>query len=389
MPKKPLHRKIVVTGGGTGGHIMPALAVAEALQKAEWQVTFIGSQTGPEEDAAKQAGLRFIGIQAGKLRRYFDFRNLTDIFRVIIGFFQARAILAKLKPAAVFSKGGYVSVPVVYAAAFLEIPVVIHESDAVMGLANRLVADRADLICTGFPIDFFDQYRHSPQHNHYPDQRTQLRFTGTPVRSIFLVKQSNHAELLQQFGFNGRRPVVLIMGGSQGAQPINRLIFDSLKNHLEHYQIIHLTGLFDISMARKQRMGLTATLQRRYQPFSYLTDELPAAMSLADVVITRASASVLAELALLGKPLIAIPLPNAAGDHQRTNAAVLSQKDAAIVLEQNELTPEKLVIQVTQLLKDKERRRQLHQAIQTFASPDAARIIAELVGNIAAPPAFD
>lgn len=365
-------RPIVITGGGTGGHITPALAVADALKARGQRVIFIGSQSGPEGKLVKAAGYQFYGIQAGKLRRYWSLENIVDFFRVGIGWLQARNLLARLKPSVVFAKGGYVSVPVAYAAAFLEVPVVAHESDVVMGLANRLVMKKAEVICTGFPLK---QYPVSLQ--------PKLHFTGNPIRRIFQEPIGEESVWRKKLKLIEKVPTLLILGGSQGAHTINQLIIDQLERYLADYQIFHLTGARDLNWAQSAKAKLPANLKKRYQPYGFVDKELPAIMRLADLVIARSSASVLSELAFLGRPTMLIPLPSAASDHQRANAQVFAKKGAAVVLEETELTAEDLFAKVAGLMDDKAERTSLSRAIRFFSSPAAADLIADQVLSVA------
>lgn len=357
---------IAVVGGGTGGHVAPALAVAEALRMAGHKVVFIGSATGPEKKIVGEHKLPFYGIQAGKLRRYFDLQNIVDAFRVLIGLWQAYWLLRHLQPAALFSKGGYVAVPVIYAADFLTIPIVAHESDAVMGLANRLATAKARRICTGFPV------------NNYPVRlQRRLRFTGNPVRQIFR-RRFAIPKLITKYGLNPKLPIVLVTGGSQGSQSINQLIFDLLNEGLRELQIIHLTGVNHLEAAEAVRNQLPKPLQKRYLIFDHVGESMAELLAMATIVISRAGGAI-SELATMGKAVILIPLPTAASDHQRANATILKKARAAIVLEEGKLHGYKLLKQIRDLLDDKEQLQQLRHNITYFRSPKAAQLIAETV----------
>ncbi len=360
--------RVVVAGGGTGGHITPALAVAESLKKLDCQVTFIGSLAEADSELVKGSGFTYHGIQAGKLRRYFSWQNVPDFFRVGIGFLQARSLLSRLKPDVVFTKGGYVSVPVAYAAAFLEIPVVAHESDVVMGLANRLVSTKAELVCTGFPVS-----------DYLEPLRSKLRFTGNPIRELFSKRPSARSVTLHRLNFTPSLPVVLVMGSSQGALPINELLQGELEKNVAEWQIIHLTGPNHLEAAEAARELLPTHLAKHYRPFDFVGEELLDYLAIADLVVSRSSASSLAECAALGKAMILIPLPSAASDHQRLNAQIYAQHQAALVYEQDRLTPAKLHSVIADLLKSKEKRKELSRSIKQFSSPKAADLIAELV----------
>lgn len=356
---------IAIVGGGTGGHITPALAVAEVLKK-DHIIWFVGSSNGPEGEIIRRLHYPFYGIAAGKLRRYASWDNVVDLFRVAFGFFQSLGLFIRQRPDVLFAKGGYVTVPAVYAAALIGIPVVAHESDVVMGLANRLVFSKAKIMCTGFP------------ESAYPAAiRTKLRFTGNPVRSIFRQGIPTKLETMRELDFSLRRPVVLILGGSQGAQPINTLIWSRLPELLELTQVIHLTGSSHYKEAVSVYDHLSPKLQKRYQPFGFVGEELPAYMAVADIVISRASANVTAELAALRKPMILLPLPGAAADHQRANARLYKKKQAAVVVEEVGLTSQQLIAAVARLLDDSEKRAELSKAVRLFDSPQAAQLIAD------------
>ncbi len=368
MARKLGATRIIIAGGGTAGHVAPALAVADELVKQGCQVAFIGSIAGPEGELVEQAGYQFFAIQAGKLRRYLDWQNISDIFRTIAGFWQARSLLIQYRPSVVFAKGGYVSVPVAFAAHWLRIPVVAHESDVVIGLANWLIAEKAQLICTGFPVAVYPGLLHS-----------KLLYTGSPVRKIFLNPQKDLTPALKQFQLKKGRPLITVIGGSQGAQPINHLIFEILPQLLTRYQVLHLVGPAHIEAAEIKKGSLPPQLQPYYRPEAYIGEELASLLTAADIVISRAGANTLAELAILGKPTIIIPLPSAASDHQRANAQVFAKKKAAVVLEQDGLTGPQLLKKIEELMADKEGRAYLSRAIKGLSSPQSAKIIAEAI----------
>lgn len=367
--------RIVITGGGTGGHIMPALAVAEELRQAGHTVMFIGSSHGPERELVEAQGLEFYGIEAGKLRRYFDWQNFVDSFRVVVGVLQAGLILSRLKPDAIFAKGGYVSVPVAYAASWLGIPVVAHESDAVMGLANRLVSRSAEVVCTGFPV------------STYPATlRAKLRFTGNPVRQLVTQKLSTKAELYKKYSLDPKRPTLLFMGSSQGAHPINELVVSALTDLLADWQVIHLAGPADAAWVVEVKAKLPAESKSYYLPYGFVGEDLPELLVLADLVFSRASANSVAELAALGKATVLIPLPSAASDHQRANAKVIAKQEGSIVVEQSELSSNKLVKLIKKLLADEDQLKALRRNIKAFYSPQAPKLIAEAVVEVASKP---
>lgn len=360
--------KIVIVGGGTGGHIMPALAVADSLREAEHEVHFLGSLHGLEATLVKAQGYPFHGISAGKLRRYADWRNLLDILKIKIGFFQSWRILSLLHPDVIFTKGGYVALPVVYAASLLHIPVVAHESDAKMGLANRLTARAASIICTGFPAE------------NYPLKlQSKIRFTGNPVRAIFRSTLLSLSLLRKKYKFASGKPIVLFLGGSQGAHVLNRLVIKGLANSLRQWQIIHITGSTDFAWACAAAEDLSQVLEKDYHHYSFVDTELPDFMALADFVVTRSSANIVAELAALRKPVALIPLPSAANDHQRANAAILRRHKAALVWEESELNPAVLISRVNKILAAPLKRHSLACALSEF---DRQNAVAEIVTAI-------
>jgi UDP-N-acetylglucosamine--N-acetylmuramyl-(pentapeptide) pyrophosphoryl-undecaprenol N-acetylglucosamine transferase len=370
MKKSSNKLRIAIVGGGTGGHITPALAVAEQLRQHH-RVWFIGSAHGPEGKIIKDAGYVFRSIQAGKLRRYFSLENFIDSFRILIGFVQAWIMLERYRPDAIFAKGGYVTVPVVYAASFLNIPVVAHESDVVMGLANRLVFHKATMICTGFPVASYTKALQSKLH-----------FTGNPIRNLFRQKLPDRTQVLKKLGLSNSRPVVLMLGGSQGALPINQLLWEQLEIALESFQLIHLTGVDHIGAALDMQAKLPVRLRKRYLPYGYANDELIDYMTAADIVVSRGSANVLTELTAVKKPTIIIPLPHAASDHQRANARLFKKKGAAVVLEEIGLTSSQLLRSIEALLNDRAKQRHISQAMQLFYSPNAAKLIAETIVRV-------
>ena len=304
-------KKIVLTGGGTAGHVTPNLALLPYLQKAGCEISYIGSKNGIEKQLIEEVGLPYMGIETGKLRRYFDPKNFSDPFRVIKGFREARKFLKSIKPDVVFSKGGYVSVPVVKAAASLRIPCIIHESDLTPGLANKLCFSSAKKICCNFPETI----------PHLPAAKAVL--TGTPIReSLF---HGDRVKGLSLCEFDESKPVLLIIGGSQGAQSVNESIRYNLDALMESFQIIHICG-----KGKRDNMRLT---MQGYKQFEYVKDELPDLFAAADVVISRAGANAICELLALEKPNILVPLPTAQsrGD-QLLNAESFEKQGYSVVV---------------------------------------------------------
>lgn len=306
--------RIILAGGGTAGHVLPLIEIARELKKRGHKVIYIGSGN-PERRLVKI--VKFKQIQSGKWRRYFSLQNFIDILKVCVGIFQARSIIKRLKPNAVLIKGGYVSLPVVIGSYLTNIPLYAHESDVVLGWANGLAAYFARTIFVGFPVD------------NYPVKlRSKMIYTGTPVRT-----NHSHASV-KQFGFSKNLPIVLVTGGSQGARGINELVFGGLKDLLQTYQIIHITGSHDFNRAIEARNRLPFHLKDRYSVYKFLEEDFMDGLKVADVVITRGGATSLAEIASMKKRAIVVPLPTAASDHQRKNAEVYQKLYGFSILEQ-------------------------------------------------------
>ena len=325
-------KRIVLTGGGTAGHVTPNLALIPPLQKQGWEVHYIGSEDGIERTLVKDLpGVTYHCIAAGKLRRYADVRNLTDPFRVIKGVGQSARLLGRIKPDIVFAKGGFVSVPVVYGAKLHGVPVLIHESDMTPGLANRLSVPFAKrLLCT-FP----EAARLAGKKGLH---------VGTPLRpELFSGKREAGLRL---FGLKDDRPVLMVVGGSTGAQAINRALRAALPQLLECFQVLHLCG--------KGNLDVSLEGTPRYCQKEYLTDEMPHAYAAADLLVSRAGSNTLSEILALNKPSLLIPYPKAAsrGD-QILNAQSFEQRGLARVLYQEDMTPEVLAARVVEVYKER------------------------------------
>ena len=321
-------KKIVLTGGGTAGHVTPNMALIPALKEAGYDISYIGSYEGIEKRLITDMGIYYSGVATGKFRRNLDPKNFTDLFRVIKGYREAKEILRRNRPDILFSKGGFVSVPVVRAAAKLKIPIIIHESDVSMGLANRLCAPGATKICCNFPEAL----------DHLPAGKAVL--TGTPIRAELFEGDAAAGKAL--CGFDDSKPVLMIIGGSQGAAAVNQAVRDALPKLLPDFQICHLCG--------KDKMDNLLLTTPGYKQFEYITNELKDLFAMADIVISRAGANAICELLALKKPNILIPLPTAAsrGD-QLQNAESFRQQGFSIVLDQDDLSTKYLVEKVHEL----------------------------------------
>lgn len=315
-------KKIVLTGGGTAGHVTPNMALIERLREADYEISYIGSYNGIEKGLIENMGITYYGISSGKLRRYFDLKNFSDPFKVLKGIREAKTLMKKLKPDVVFSKGGFVSVPVVLAAASRKIPVVIHESDMTPGLANRLSIPKATKVCCNF----------SETMNYLPEGKAV--HTGTPLRRELFTGDASKGR--QFCGFTDAKPVILVVGGSTGAAAINNAIRDLLPTLLLKYNIIHLCGKGKTDEKYNNIEG--------YCQFEYISDELKDLFALADLVISRAGANAVSELLALKKPNILIPLSEAAsrGD-QILNADSFEKDGYSYVIREEAVTNETLL----------------------------------------------
>ena len=338
--------KIALTGGGTLGHVIPALTVMEKIREEDKDADFlfIGSTKEKEKSAVLSHGIRFYPVSSGKLRRYFSFENLTDVFRIMRGFFQARKILKKERPDVLFSKGGFVSVPVVAAAHTLGIRCITHESDMTLGLANRINAKFSEFVCLGFDTGVYKDSRYV--------------FTGNPVRK----------ELTGIKRIKGERKLILVLGGSQGAVEINRLIYDSLDEILPLADVYHQAGVHgDFSVKREG-----------YTQVEFIGDELPSLFSRATLCISRAGAGAVSELGGAGVPMFLIPLGRGAsrGD-QIDNAAYAEALGKAWVLKEGS----SFISQLSDILTDDERLLKMEASPWPMDGDGSAAAIAALIMN--------
>lgn len=325
--------KIVLTGGGSAGHVTPNLALIPRLLQAGWDIDYIGGVDGMERGLIEPVeGVRYHGIATGKLRRYFDVKNFTDPFRVIKGIGQAASLMGKIRPNVVFAKGGFVSVPVVYAAKMRGIPVVLHESDMTPGLANKLCTPMAKAVCTSFA----ETARHIKRGVH----------TGTPFREELFTGKREAAR--RRFGFTENKPLLLVTGGSQGAAAINDAVRGALPELLKTFDILHLCGKGKLDESKKDTPG--------YVQVEYLSEGMNDAYAATDLVLSRAGSNTICELLALRKPHLLIPYPAAGGGSrgdQIVNAQSFQQKGYSQVLEQAALTPQTLAEALMRTWKDR------------------------------------
>ncbi|MCF7856503.1 undecaprenyldiphospho-muramoylpentapeptide beta-N-acetylglucosaminyltransferase [Candidatus Gracilibacteria bacterium] len=351
--------KIVFTGGGTGGHVIPNLVIIEKIRQlaGHAQLFYIGSKNGIERKLAEKAGVKFYGIQTGKLRRYLDWQNIVDAVKIPIGITQAIHRLLKIKPDVIFSKGGFVSVPVAIAAGILRIPLIIHESDLTPGLATRITAKFAKKICLSFPTT-------------HPGNKTQI--TGNPVRPV------GDATVGRKFlKFENKKPIVLIAGGSSGAVFLNLLLEKSIFEIEKKANIVWLTG--------KGKIPPHFPTVKNLRIFEYLEAEYLDVLAAADLVVSRGGANAIFEIAAAGKPSLLIPLSSeiSRGD-QVENARFFERAGAAMVLSQEKTRPYDFSKLLIWLITQPERLAKIATAAEKLSSKDSADKIAKIILDVAA-----
>lgn len=327
-------KTIILTGGGTAGHVTPNIALLPYLKKAGYDIRYIGSYNGIERKLIESAGIPYDGISSGKLRRYFDLKNFSDPFRVLKGCFEARRLIKKYKPDVVFSKGGFVAVPVVLAARHYHIPTIIHESDMTPGLANKLCIPTAKKICCNFP----------ETTKYLPEGKAVL--TGSPIRDELLT--GDRLAGLQYTHLSSEKPIILVIGGSLGSVKVNHAIRSILPNLLEHFQVIHICGKGNIDETLIGTSG--------YVQYEYVDSPLKHLFAAANIVVSRAGANSICEILALRKPNVLIPLSAAAsrGD-QILNAKSFEKQGFSTVLEEEALTDETLLRAITDTYENRHR----------------------------------
>lgn len=352
-------KHIVLTGGGTAGHVTPNIALVPRLQEMGYKISYIGSYEGIEKKLIEELGIPYYGISSGKLRRYFDLKNFSDPFRVIKGFGQARKLLKELKPDVIFSKGGFVTVPVVLAAKKRKIPAIIHESDMTPGLANKLCIPSAAKVCCNFPETV----------NSLPKEKAVL--TGTPIRKELLHGDKEAARAF--CGFTSDKPVLMIIGGSLGAASVNENIRKILPKLLEEFQVIHLCG--------KGKVDENLHGTSEYVQYEYIKKELPDLFALADLVISRAGANAICEISALHKPNLLIPLSaKASRGDQILNARSFERQGYSMVLEEEEITEETLLDSIKKLYSN---RQSYIDAMSSSSHMDSIKNITDLIDECA------
>jgi len=351
-------KTIILTGGGTSGHVTPNIALLPGLKRAGYDIHYIGSKNGIEKQLIEREGIPYYSISTGKLRRYFDLKNFTDAFRVVGGFRQAFMLLGRLKPSIVFSKGGFVSCPVVWAAWLRKIPVVIHESDITPGLTNRLSMPFAKRICYTFP----ESETHIPSHKG-------IR-TGMPIREGLL--SGSRLKGKNICGFQNAKPSIIVIGGSQGSEKINGIVRNVLDILLKDFNICHICGKGNRKPELDSKQG--------YRQFEYINEEQPHIFEMADLVVSRAGATVLFELLALKKPNLLIPLSKAAsrGD-QILNAKSFEKQGFSMVLQEEILDEKSLVRAVQNLYTSAER---YHMEMKKYPAESGVTAVMKVIGEV-------
>lgn len=370
--------KVLVSGGGTGGHIYPALAVATQLrQEYEAEILYLGSDDGLETELAPAAGFELATVQAGKLRRYVSWKTVTGMVRVPVGMAQAVGVLRRFRPQVAFTTGGYVAVPAALAARLNGVPLLMHQQDVPPNLSNKMIAPLATRISVAFADSL----------EYFPAGKT--LHLGNPVRKAILdVRQTSPQQARKALGFSTELPLLLVTGGSQGARHLNATVCHALPELLGYCQVLQISGkgLFEETLALSQNIlaGVDGEVKRRYRLEAYMDTDMPVALQAADLVVCRAGAATLSELAVLGKASILVPLPPAIGNSpQEANAAMFGRKKATDVLRDADLSPQILVEQVAALMSSKERLQEMADAALTLAKPQATQEIAAVVAQIA------
>lgn len=351
-------KRILLTGGGTAGHVTSNIALLPALQAKGYDIHYMGSFEGIEKKLIADFDIPYYGISTGKLRRYFDPKNFTDPFRVIAGFFEAKKIIKQIQPDVVFSKGGFVSVPVVRAAASLGIPCIIHESDMTPGLANKMCIPVATKICCNFPETL----------KELPPEKAVL--TGSPIREE--LAKGDRLAGLDLCGFTANKPVIMVVGGSQGSAAVNEAVRSALPKLLRDFQVVHLCG--------KDKIDNLLLTTNGYKQFEYIKSEMKDIFAMADLVISRAGANAICELLSLKKPNILIPLPTtqSRGD-QILNAHSFESQGFSIVIEEDYLDCDTLTDKVHELYCN---RQSYIDAMNKSTQTDPIKTIMDLIEEV-------
>jgi len=368
--------KILFTGGGTGGHIFPIISIIREIRKTfprelVLNISFVGPKDQFSEIFFSQEGVQVKNILSGKIRRYFTlisfFKNLVDVvFKIPLGILQSFFYIFFWAPDLIFSKGGYGSIPVVLSGWLLRVPIILHESDAMPGLTNRFLSRFAAAVFVSFP-----------NTSYFPAKKTVL--VGNPIRKEILNGSREKGKAI--FKLSGEKPIIFIAGGSQGAQRINDKILDILPELLKNFELLHQTGEKNFeTVVAESKIMISKEMARYYHPVPFLDEEeMREAYAVSELIISRAGASTIFEIAAVGKPSILIPLPEAAQDHQLNNAYIYAQKGAAVVLEEENFTPRFFLERLKYLFSHPQILEKMSQASKEFAKPIADQVIAKYI----------
>ena len=370
--------RVLISGGGTGGHIYPALSVATQLRDVyKADILYLGSDDGLETELIPAAGLRFARIKAGKLQRFISWRTVTGVARVPVGMTQAVSIVRNFHADVAFTSGGYVAVPAGLAARLNGVPLLMHQQDVPPNLSNRLLAPLA----TRISVAFADSLRYFPM-----DKTVQ---SGNPVRQAILdVQQTTPQQARVTLGFAPDLPLLLVTGGSQGARHLNQTVCRALPGLLTHCQVLQISGKNLFKETHELSEGILANLpeeeRQRYRLVPYMDAEMPVALQSAEMVVCRAGAATLSELAVLGKPSILVPLPPAIGNSpQEANAAMFGRKQAAEIIRNDDLKPEVLLERVISNFTSYVKLNTMAEAVRCLAKPSATQDIVETIVKMA------
>lgn len=348
-------KRIILTGGGTAGHVTPNIALLPRLKELHYDIHYIGSYQGIEKELIEQFGIPYHGISSGKLRRYFSLKNFTDPFRIIKGLAEADKLIKTLQPDVIFSKGGFVSVPVVMAGKRRHVPTIIHESDMTPGLANKIAIPSATKVCCNFPETL----------EYLPKEKAVL--SGSPIRQELL--SGNKIAAMDLCGFSADKPIILVIGGSLGSVAVNNAVRAALPELLKSFQIVHLCGKGKVDESLNNTTG--------YRQFEYIKEELRDIFAMTDIVISRAGANAICELLALRKPNLLIPLSaNASRGDQILNARSFERQGFSLVLEEEEVTKDTLLEAVQNLY---DNRNTFIDAMRNSGQQDSINTILNLV----------
>jgi len=358
--------RFIISGGGTGGHIYPAIAVADEIKRrySDSEILFVGAKGRMEMKKVPEAGYEIIGLWISGIQRRVTLENLKFPFKVIVSYLSARKIVRQFKPNAVLGFGGYASGPIMLAASQKRVPSLVQEQNSHAGITNKSIAKRAKRICVAY--ENMDKY--------FP--KSKIRLTGNPVRKDIVYASQKRTEAIAHFELDKNKQTLLILGGSLGARTINNTILEGVKNiEMAGYQLIWQTGKYyhhDI-VEKTKKMDLSGVIIKKF------IKAMDLAYAAADVVVARAGALSVSELAIVGKPVIFVPSPNVAEDHQTKNAKAFADKDAALIVTDSE-APKKLVEEAIALLNDTNTQNKLGSNIKKLGKPDAAKeIVDELI----------